>query len=146
MSESYHALIEGKIFFGGAKDVQSMVEQEKVDLIVDLREESEGCAYPHAGTEWVKVPLGDEAEFPQEELLKQAVRHVAEAYRSGRKVGFHCGGGRGRTGAVAVGTLMELGLAATLEEAEAKAKSIRPVIKVKPAQWEALHLLYPQQQ
>lgn len=43
------------------------------------------------------------------ELFQQAINQVVEAYRSGKKVGFHCGGGSGRTGAVAVGTLTTLG-------------------------------------
>lgn len=142
MKPSYDALIDGKVFFGGAKDVKDMVEQEGIRLVVDLRGESQGCADPDADVQWVQVPLGDEAAEPQAELFKQAIRQVADAYRGGVKVGFHCGGGRGRTGTVAVGVLMELGLAAGLEEAEAMAKSKRPSIAVKPAQWEALRELY----
>jgi protein-tyrosine phosphatase len=142
MSHSYHALVNGSIFFGGAKDVKEMVETEGVEVVVDLREEADGCAYSQPGLQWIKVPLGDDANEPQAELFKQAIAHVVNAHKEGKKVAFHCGGGKGRTGAVAVGTLMELGLANTLEEAEAKVKSIRPIINVKPAQWEALKKLY----
>lgn len=98
--------------------------------------------YPKLGLQWIKIPLGDDARKPQAELIKQAIAHVVHAHKEGKKVAFHCGGGKGRTGAVAVGTLMELGLARTLEEAEAKAKSIRPIIAVKPVQWEALQSIY----
>ncbi|MEF3310882.1 hypothetical protein PV433_18530 [Paenibacillus sp. GYB004] len=56
---------------------------------------------------------------------------------------FHCGGGKGRTGTVAAGTLLALGLSDTLDEAEAKAKSIRNIIDITPSQRESLHKLYP---
>jgi protein-tyrosine phosphatase len=46
----------------------------------------------------------------------------------GKRSIFHCGGGSGRTGTIAVGTLLSLGLAKTVEEAEAIAKAARPKI------------------
>jgi protein-tyrosine phosphatase len=58
-------------------------------------------------------------------------------------VAFHCGGGKGRTGTVAAGTLLALGLSETVDEAEAKAKKIRNVIDIKPSQKESLLKLYP---
>lgn len=142
MSHSYQALIEDKIFFGGAKDVEQMVKNEGIDVVVDLREEAEECAFPEAPVQWIKVPLGDNTAEPQDDLFHLAIKEVVKAYREGKKVGFHCGGGKGRTGTVAVGTLRELGLAQSLEEAEEKAKSIRPIIAVKPNQWEALRAIY----
>jgi protein-tyrosine phosphatase len=142
MSHSYQALVEDKIFFGGAKDVEQMVINEGINVVVDLREEAEECAYPEAKVQWIKVPLGDNTTEPQENLYHSAIRHVVQAYREGKKVAFHCGGGKGRTGAVAVGTLRELCIAQSLEEAEEKAKAIRPIIAVKPNQWEALRKIY----
>ncbi|WP_425393266.1 hypothetical protein [Cohnella laeviribosi] len=35
-------------------------------------------------------------------MFKQAIDKVVHAYRQGKKVAFHCGGGKGRTGTVAV--------------------------------------------
>ncbi|MCH1638904.1 dual specificity protein phosphatase family protein [Paenibacillus timonensis] len=142
MSNSYQALVEDKIFFGGAKDVEQMVTEEGVEVVVDLREEAEECAYPSAQVQWIKVPLGDNTVEPEAELFQSAIQEVVKAYREGKKVAFHCGGGKGRTGTVAVGTLKELGMAPTLEEAEQQAKSIRPIIAVKPNQWEALRAIY----
>ncbi|MGN8768008.1 protein-tyrosine phosphatase family protein [Paenibacillus barengoltzii] len=139
--KNYQALYDNKIFMGGAADVEAMVKNEGVEVIVDLRAESTGCAYPDADVKWIQVPLGDNAESPQDELFKQAINHVVEAYRSGKKVGFHCGGGSGRTGAVAAGTLIALGECKTLDEAEQKAKSIRSKINIKPPQREALKKL-----
>ncbi len=141
-NKSYHQLITGHVYLGGASDVAAMVEQDGVQVIVDLREESTGCAA--ANVTWTKIPLGDDAAQDQATLFKAAIDAVVTAYRAGHKVGFHCGGGKGRTGTVAVGVLLELGLCQTLEEAEAKAKAIRPVISMKPAQRTALQQLYPQ--
>lgn len=142
MEKNYQSLVDNRIFFGGASDVEAMVNNEGVEVIVDLRGEATECAYPGAEAEWIKVPLGDHAEGPQDELFRQAIQHVVEAYNSGKKVGFHCGGGKGRTGAVAAGTLITLGLCETIDEAEQKARSIRPVIQIRPPQREALEKLF----
>ncbi|SDN36430.1 Protein-tyrosine phosphatase [Paenibacillus sp. yr247] len=142
MPKNYQSLYEDNIFFGGAADVEDMIKNEGVEVVVDLRRESTECAYPNANVEWIQVPLGDHAEGPQDVLFQQAINHVVEAYRSGKKVGFHCGGGSGRTGAVAVGTLITLGTSQTIDEAEALAKSIRPKVNIKPPQREALEKLF----
>lgn len=142
MQKNYQSLHEEQIFFGGAADVEDMVKNEQVKVIVDLREESTECAYPSAGVEWIKIPLGDNTEGPQDKLFQQAIHHVVEAYKSGKKVGFHCGGGSGRTGAVAIGTLITLGKCQTIEEAETMAKDIRPKVNIKPPQREALERLF----
>lgn len=142
MQKNYQALIEDKIFFGGASDVEDMVKNEHVEVIVDLRGEATECAYPSANLEWLQVPLGDNAEAPQDQLFQQAINYVVEAYRSGKKVGFHCGGGKGRTGAVAIGTLITLGKSQTIDEAEQMAQSIRPVVSIKQPQREALKKIF----
>ncbi|WP_139488553.1 protein-tyrosine phosphatase family protein [Brevibacillus dissolubilis] len=141
--KKYQALHDNKIFIGGAADVQAMVENEQIDVIVDLRGEAKECAYPEAKAEWVQIPLGDEATEPQDVLFQRAIQEVIDAYQSGKKVAFHCNGGRGRTGAVAVGTLLNLGLADSLADAEDKVKAIRPEINIKPKQRESLAKMYP---
>lgn len=142
--KTYHQLIADRIYFGGVNDVPAMVEQDGVQVIVDLREESTGCAAYNAGVVWIRVPLDDRPEQDQSALFKAAIDAVVTTYHDGKKVGFHCGGGKGRTGTVATGVLLELGLCQTLDEAEAKAKEIRPVLNMKPAQRAALERLYPQ--
>ncbi|AKG34818.1 protein-tyrosine phosphatase family protein [Paenibacillus durus] len=142
MMKPYQALVPDRIFFGGAQDVEQMVTDEGVEVVVDLREEAEKCASTAEHVQWVKIPLGDHAEEPEADLFRSAIQEVVNTYREGKKVAFHCGGGRGRTGTVAVGTLRELGLAQTLEEAEQQAKAIRPSIAVKPLQWESLRAIY----
>ena len=139
----HHQLIADRIYFGAANDVPSMVEQDSVQVIVDLRKESTGCAAYHAGVVWIRIPLDDRPEHDQSALFKEAINAVVTAYQDGKKVAFHCGGGKGRTGTVAVGVLMALGLASTLAEAETMTKAIRPVINLHPAQRQALQTLYP---
>jgi len=140
--KSYQQLITGHVYLGGAGDVAAMVKRDGVQVIVDLREESTGCAV--ANVSWTRIPLGDDPTQDQAALFKAAIDAVVTAYRAGQKVGFHCGGGKGRTGTVAIGVLLELGLCQTLDEAEARAKATRPVISMKPAQRAALQQLYPQ--
>ena len=65
MTNKYQALVENKIFMGGASDVEDMVKNEGVDVIVDLRGEAAECAYPAGEVEWIQVPLGDLAEGPR---------------------------------------------------------------------------------
>lgn len=142
MEKQYHALIEDRIYFGGANDVQQMADEENIDVVVDLREEATGCAASQPHLIWTQIPLGDHALVPESDLFKDAINAVVSAYREGKKVAFHCGGGRGRTGTVAAGVLLELGLCSTLEEAEAKAKLIRPVLSIKPEQRVALEQIY----
>ncbi|MBY9079328.1 tyrosine-protein phosphatase [Paenibacillus sp. HN-1] len=142
MEKPYQALVEDRISFGGAKDVDQMVTDEGVEVVVDLREEAEACASNSTSVKWIQIPLGDNSEEPEAELYHSAIQEVVNAYRNGKKVAFHCGGGKGRTGTVAVGTLKELGLAKTLVEAEQQAKVIRPIIAVKPKQWESLRAIY----
>lgn len=143
MDKSYHELIQDGIYMGGAADVEAMIVNDGVQVIVDLRAESTGCAYTDAsahGVEWIQVPLADDAEEPEAELFGTAIEQVITNYQQGKKVAFHCGGGRGRTGTVAVGTLYKLGLAKTLDEANEQARSIRPILNMKPDQRHSLEL------
>jgi protein-tyrosine phosphatase len=64
------------------------------------------------------------------------------AYNSGKNVYFHCNTGRGRAGTIATATLLELGQADSVDEAEQKAKEIRPQINVRPQFKEALKRIY----
>ncbi|NUU74311.1 protein-tyrosine phosphatase family protein [Paenibacillus xylanilyticus] len=140
--KKYHALIADKIFMGGAADVEAMVLNEGIEVVVDLREEATECAYPTDQVKWVKVPLDDDTKEHEAKLFKQAIDEVVGAYNAGKKVAFHCGGGKGRTGTVAAGTLLELRLASTIDDAEVQAKIIRNIINIKPMQKEILKKLY----
>ena len=145
MEKQYQELIKNSIYFGAASDVQHMVDHEKISVVVDLREEAVCCAASHPDLNWRHIPISDDATQPQTDSFQQAIRAVVSAYQNGEKVAFHCGGGKGRTGAIAAGVLLELGFYQTLDEAEAAAKDIRPVINIKPNQRETLLLLYPNQ-
>lgn len=139
MKTHYQALIDDRLYIGGAADAEEALEQEKVDIIVDLRAESSGSSTLENR---VHCPIVDDAAH-QEATIKEAVNYVADAYRDGKKVFFHCGSGNGRAGTVAVGTLLALGEAKTIAEAEEKVRKARPTINVKPAMKEALLNIYP---
>jgi len=142
-AKNYHALIPDRIFMGAAADVEAMVQNEQIDVIVDLRGDAAACAYPEASAEWIQIPLADQSGITQEEGFRLAIEVITQAYREDKRVAFHCNGGRGRTGAVAAGTLIALGLARTVAEAEAMAKAIRSEIEIKPLQMQSLNKLYP---
>ncbi|KEZ46967.1 MULTISPECIES: dual specificity protein phosphatase family protein [Metabacillus] len=137
--KNYHELIKNRIFIGGADDAKHAAENEKADVIFDLRAEA-----PDDAPEYNRIhsPIVDDAD-KQDESVKSSIDHVVKAYNEGEKVYFHCAGGSNRTGTVAIGTLLALGQAKTIEEAEAMAKEARPKINVKPEMKETLKRLFP---
>ncbi|WP_108670313.1 protein-tyrosine phosphatase family protein [Peribacillus acanthi] len=138
-NKHYQELIKDRIFIGGVNDVDEVLENEKVDTVFDLRAEAPKNEVTYNR---FHVPIVDDAE-KQEESVKMAIDQVMEAYNSGKKIYFHCGGGGNRAGTVAIGTLLSLGHANTVDEAEEMAISIRPRIKVKPELKEALKNIFP---
>lgn len=137
--KNYHILLENRIFIGGADDVEVLLKNEKIDVIYDLRAEA-----PNAEVKYNRIhsPIVDDAEN-QDEAIQKSIDYVVKTYNEGRSLFFHCQGGSNRTGTVAVGTLLTLGKASTIEEAEQIAKVARPKINVKPEMMEALKRLFP---
>lgn len=138
-TKNYQELIEHGIFIGGADDAVEVMKNERVDIIVDLRAESTDIS---SDSNRIHSPLVDGAE-QQDESVKEAINLVVDTYNDGKKVFFHCGGGSNRTGTVAIGTLLALGKANTIAEAEEKAKTIRPKINVKSAMRDSLKRIFP---
>jgi protein-tyrosine phosphatase len=138
-TKNYNELIKDRIYIGGADDVNDVMANEKADIIFDLRAEA-----PEYKSDFNRFhsPIVDDCEH-QDESIKKSIEHVVNAYNEGKKVYFHCGGGSGRTGTVAVGTLLSLGKAKTIEEAEEMAKAARPKVKVKPQMKESLQRIFP---
>ena len=118
-TKNYQELVKDRIYIGGADDVEEMMENEKVDIIFDLRAEA-----PTEESKYNRVhsPIVDDADH-QDESIKKSIEHVVNAYNEGKNVYFHCQGGSNRTGTVAIGTLLALGKASTIEEAEEIAKN-----------------------
>ncbi|MCK6205731.1 dual specificity protein phosphatase family protein [Bacillus infantis] len=139
MAEKNYQALKDRIFIGGAEDVKDMMEIEKADIIYDLRAEA-----PESTSTYNRVhsPIVDETEQQDESIMK-AISNVVDAYHDGKKVYFHCGGGSNRTGTVAIGTLLALGDAKSIDEAEEKAIAIRPKINVKPEMKDALKRIFP---
>lgn len=139
MTKEYQELVEDRIFIGGAADVKAAAEAEKIDVVVDLRAEAAEGDYDYVR---VHSPIIDDSDDQQDESIKKAIDQVVDAYNDGKKIYFHCAGGSNRAGTVAIGTLLALGKADTVEEAEAQATAIRPVIMVKPQLKESLERIF----
>ncbi|MCA1318948.1 dual specificity protein phosphatase family protein [Bacillus tianshenii] len=135
--KSYQALMEN-IFIGGADQAREAHQNEGLDVIIDLRAESDNL---EDGLPRIHLPIVDD-EAKQDESVKRAIDYVVQAQKEGKKVYFHCSGGRNRTGTVAMGTLLQMGKANTVEDAEKQAVAIRPIINVKPELKEVLHNMY----
>ena len=137
-NKKYEALIPGRIFIGGIDAIDDLLGNEKIDVIYDLRAEVND---PLSSDISVHQPILDEAEH-QDESIKAAVKEVVNAYHAGKSVYFHCNTGRGRAGTIAAATLLELKLADSVDDAEQKAKEIRPQINIRPQFKEALKRIY----
>ncbi len=138
-TKNYQELLKDRIFIGGADDVHEMLKNEKVDVVYDLRAEApkEEATYNRFHS-----PIVDDADH-QDESVKRSIDDVVKAYDEGKNVYFHCQGGSNRTGTVAIGTLLSLGKANTIDEAEQMAKEARPKINVKPEMKETLKRIFP---
>jgi len=135
--KNYQALVDERIFVGGIDDVTNVIENEKIDVVYDLRAE---VSQPSSDIS-KHQPIVDDGEF-QDESIRTGVKQIVQDYQEGKKIFFHCNTGRGRAGTMAVATLLELRLANTIEEAEEKVKMIRPEIDVKPQLKESLKRIY----
>jgi len=137
---TYNELIKGRVFIGGANDVKDVAKDKDIDTVIDwwtaeeiLKEESDSTI--------IHNPILDNTEL-QDDSVKKAVVSVVDAYNEGKNVFVHCAAGRNRTGTVAIGTLLELDFAKNAEDADAKAKSIRAEIEIKPEMKETIKNLY----
>ncbi len=136
-TKTYQSLVDDRIFIGGVTDVSNAIENEQIDVVYDLRAEVSASSSDISKHQ----PIVDDGEF-QDESIRTGVKQIVQDYQDGKKVFFHCNTGRGRAGTMAVATLMELRLANTIDEAEAKVKMVRPEIDVKPQLKEALKRIY----
>lgn len=135
--KNYQELVNNQIFFGGAADVEEAIANEQIDIVIDLRvAEPEKVGYTR-----VHAPIADK-EVDIVPSIQNAVNEVMKAYHDGKKVFFHCGSGSGRAGTIATATLLELGQAKTVEEAEQKAKAIRSKVNVREPLKKALKEIY----
>lgn len=139
---SYHELVPNKVYIGGENGLLEALQEQTITDVYDLRDngqEAEG--FPAEVTRHTYPIVEDQTG--QEGSVQAAIQAVKEAVSAGKTVYFHCSGGRNRTGTVATGLLIELGLASTVEEAEALAKEKRPDINIKPEMRDVLKGFYP---
>lgn len=141
MTKEYQELVEDRVFIGGAADAKCAVETEQIDVVFDLRAEVTEGEYEYLR---VHSPIVDDSEEQQDESVKKAIDLVVDAYNDGKKIYFHCAGGSNRAGTVAIGTLLALGKADSIEEAEAHATSVRQKINLKAPLKESLKRIFPE--
>ncbi|MCM3131051.1 dual specificity protein phosphatase family protein (plasmid) [Paenibacillus urinalis] len=138
---SYHELIKDKVYIGGADDIEQAVKEQGITDVFDLRDGSSGNLELRESTTRHHFPIVEDQDH-QDESIKRAIHAVKKAVDEGKKVYFHCSGGRNRTGTVSTGLLLELGHEKDVDSAELTAKSKRPDINIKPEMRDALRRLY----
>ena len=69
------------------------------------------------------MPIADE-DSEVASSIQRVAQEVAMTFETGQKVYIHCGSGGGRAGVAATAILMELGMADSLEAAEAAVKKL----------------------
>ncbi|MET3658825.1 protein-tyrosine phosphatase family protein [Sporosarcina psychrophila] len=136
--KKYEELVSNRIFIGGVDAIDDLLANEKIDIIFDLRAE---VKVPLSNNKSVHQPIVDDTQ-QQDASIQAAVKEITDAYKAGENVYFHCNTGRGRAGTIATATLLELGLADSVDEAEQKAKEIKPAINIKPQFKDALKRIY----
>jgi protein-tyrosine phosphatase len=140
--KSYQSLHDNKIFIGGQHDVEALIRDEKCEVIIDLRAEAPIDDSETDGIKHIHIPLVDQKEGQEQKIL-QAVSNVVDAYKAGKKVAFHCAAGRSRTGSVAIGMLLTLGISHSVEDAEQYVKRIRPEVTIHPLLKESVQKAFP---
>jgi protein-tyrosine phosphatase len=140
MNKNYQELIPGRIFIGGEDAIPQLLENEKIDMVYDLRAENKEGHYDYPRTH---LPMYDD-ESQQDESVKKALDEVEEAYKSGKNIYFHCSTGRTRTGTLAAGTLLKLGEADSIDEAKAKAREARDILNLDSKLITSLGRIFPE--
>ena len=79
-TKNYQELVKDRIYIGGADDVEDMMENEKVDVIFDLRAEA-----PTEESKYNRIhsPIVDDADR-QDESVKKSIDQVVNAYNEGK--------------------------------------------------------------
>jgi len=140
-TKTYSELIPNRIFIGGLDAIDDLLKTEKIDVIYDLRAEVQG---PLASEISIHQPITNE-ESEQEQSIKDATQKVIDSYNDGENIYFHCNTGRGRGGTIATSTLIALGLANSVDDAEQMAMEINPDINVRPQFKKHLKNIYKNQ-
>jgi len=138
---SYKELVQGKVWIGSLGDTISLIEKEGCHVIVDLRSEKVLTGKEHP-LHYVRIPLEQDGEH-QQTIIQETVDWICELTEGGYRIGIHCSEERSRTGCIAIGTLIRLGGASTVQEAQATLQALWPDVRLRPQLLAALHDLYP---
>ena len=106
---------------------------DTVESIMDLTAEFAEPKRVRANRAYHCVPTLD-AAAPPLAAFSQSVRTVSESIAHRKGVYVHCAKGHGRSAMLVTASLVAMGYAATLDEAEAMTAKIRPGVKINAVQ------------
>lgn len=135
---SYSELVLGRLYFGGVDDLETVKQNEKIDVIYDVRIQAENNK-ENNNCPIVAAPI-EEGNLSQ--TIKGGAQNIKAAYEEGKNVYIHCGSGNGRASVMSAAVLLELGFAKNLEEAEQIIQSKRYTANIRPHMHAALEESY----
>lgn len=91
----------------GLDVIVSLLTKEE-DEEINLLEEQEGCE--GLGLQFIQFPINDVSIPASSAATLELVNRLGELLSKGRNVGIHCRAGVGRSGMIAAGLLMMIGL------------------------------------
>jgi protein-tyrosine phosphatase len=136
MRRNFDEVLQQRIFVGNAEDAQLAVSEGLVTKVYDVRVNGRQEEVPYR---YVHSPIEEDNEL---QTIKLGAEKIASDYATGESIYIHCGSGTGRAAVMAAATLIEIGQAASIDEAMDIVKSKRPGANFKPNMIEALHELY----
>ena len=136
MERNFDEVLQQRIFVGSAADAQVAVSEGLVTKVYDVRVNGRQEEVPYRYTH---SPIEEQNEA---QTIKLGAEKIARDYVTGESIYIHCGSGTGRAAVMAAATLIEIGQAASIDEAMDIVKSKRPGANFKPNMIEALHALY----
>ena len=91
----------------GVTDVVSLLEDFEIR---ELELSQEGAVAARAGLIFERFPIPDRGIPAQPEKARRLCAVIAARIREGRSIGVHCRAGIGRSGMIAAGVLLQLGI------------------------------------
>ena len=135
MERSYNQIL-ANLFVGSADDASVAVEDCVVQQVFDVRVKG---LQGQVSYKYTHCPIHESEEAA---TIINGVKQIVAAIRTGESVYIHCGSGTGRAAVMAAAVLLELGEAATVQQAMQIVMEKRPGARFQPVMVEALQSIY----
>lgn len=131
-------VVKGRLYVGSAEEASLAAATGKVTTVMDVRVNglTERPAYSY-----IHCPIADESDAIAESI-QVGVTELKARYEQGESIYLHCGSGNGRASVMTVAALIELGIAETVEQAEAYLLEKNPAATIRPNMRAALQQNY----